>query len=139
MWRNQGLKRRLEAPVAHPDALTRRNAQALGRIIGGVEKPKLIENGNMQRTFVLLHLTRRLRWGGGSLRAFRRAMLKGEWPRERQPHGNFKLLQCTCLRGATFSQIEETLKSRRENDKSCKNRYQTFAVYLFSWRCSGPY
>ena len=76
MWRNQGLKRHLEAPVPHPDALTRRNAQALGRIIGGVEKPKLIENENMERTFVLLDLTRRLRWGGGSLRAFRLARVE---------------------------------------------------------------
>ena len=41
LWRNQGLKRHLEAPVAHPDALTRRNAQALGRTIGGVGKPKI--------------------------------------------------------------------------------------------------
>ena len=36
----------------------------------------MIENLGIYRTFVLLDLTRRLRWGGGSLRAFRLARVE---------------------------------------------------------------
>ena len=36
----------------------------------------MIENWGIYRTFVLLDLTRRLRWGGGSLRAFRLARVE---------------------------------------------------------------
>ena len=68
----------LSRTLAHFGALTRRNAQVPGEDYrrGRADQnivPLLMEPGSHVKSFSLLDLTRRSRWGGGSLRAFRRA------------------------------------------------------------------
>ena len=95
---------------------------ARGRDREGVirrSRPRLLKLGNLSlkifdQDFDLESSMRRhLRWGGRSLRAFRRAMIDGKVAKGTTTTWKFQTFQFTRFRGATFPNLPKSKKQNR--------------------------